>query len=216
MIDLGEAEEIEVLTRSYLLAISRPPDQCRRDLVLHAVTDEVPVEPSRGPTHPAHLQIGRVLRERLIDPVEQAVGGLDRVWLAPDGELSRLPFETLPSARERLLLLETHRVSYLATGRDVLRLGEPDPSGDALVPTGQPKSTCSLLVDLSRPRRQLGWCKVFLDISPMGGLHPSRLRPWSRGRRGGPCRDRPGPEIRPLEIRAERPQRPVSPSPASR
>ena len=48
------------------------------------------------------------------------LGGATRLFIAPDGELTRLPFEAL-SDGSGANLIDCYRISYLSTGRDVLR-----------------------------------------------------------------------------------------------
>jgi CHAT domain-containing protein len=99
LIDLGPAGPIDRLVadlRATLTARARHPDG-------------------------ASAVAGGRLRAAVFDPLAGALGGCRRIFLAPDGDLSRLPFEVLPLADGRLLLDE-YRVSYLSAGRDVLRL----------------------------------------------------------------------------------------------
>src|SRR5204863_7629976 len=67
-------------------------------------------------------QPGRTLRELLIGKLQPALGDKTRLFLSPDGPLARLPFGLLPDAEGRLLM-DTHAISYLGSGRDVLRFG---------------------------------------------------------------------------------------------
>jgi CHAT domain-containing protein len=46
------------------------------------------------------------------------------LFIAPDGELTRLPFEVLPTKNDGYLIDEYY-ISYLGAGRDVLRFGLP-------------------------------------------------------------------------------------------
>jgi CHAT domain-containing protein len=66
---------------------------------------------------------GSKLRETIFDPLLRTLGGRTRLLLAPDGELTRLPFEVLPSDPVGGRLIDTYQISYLNTGRDVLRFG---------------------------------------------------------------------------------------------
>jgi len=66
---------------------------------------------------------GEALRRAVFDPLLPALEGCGRLLLSPDGDLARLPFEALPL--EGAHLLDRYRVSYLATGRDLLRLAQP-------------------------------------------------------------------------------------------
>jgi CHAT domain-containing protein len=67
-------------------------------------------------------QPGPVLRAAVFDKLVPALAGCKRLFLAPDGDLTRLPFEVLPDAQGRFLL-EQYQISYLSCGRDVLRFG---------------------------------------------------------------------------------------------
>jgi len=64
---------------------------------------------------------GERLRRRVIQPLEPFLEGRTRLIIAPDGDLGRLPFETLPLAAGNTLL-DRFEVSYLSTGRDLIRL----------------------------------------------------------------------------------------------
>ncbi|MEW6498141.1 MAG: CHAT domain-containing protein, partial [Cyanobacteriota bacterium] len=66
--------------------------------------------------------IGSALRAAIFDPLLNAIGSRKRLFLAPDGNLTKLPFEVLPIDSDRRLIDEYH-ISYLSTGRDVLRFG---------------------------------------------------------------------------------------------
>jgi CHAT domain-containing protein len=52
-----------------------------------------------------------------------ALGGHTRLLIAPDGDLTRLPFEVLPRGDGGGRLIDSYRISYLSCGRDALRLG---------------------------------------------------------------------------------------------
>lgn len=62
------------------------------------------------------------LRRVVFDPLVPAFTGCTQLFLAPDGELTRLPFEALPTDDGRRLV-DDYQLSYLDTGRDVLRFG---------------------------------------------------------------------------------------------
>jgi len=72
---------------------------------------------------------GQRLRTAVFDKLIPALGGHQRLLLAPDGDLTRLPFEVLPAADGRPLI-DTYQISYVGCGRDVLRFGAKS--------TGQP------------------------------------------------------------------------------
>ncbi len=58
----------------------------------------------------------------IFDPLLPAIGNRKRLLLAPDGDLTRLPFEALPT-RDGRRLTDNYQLSYLGAGRDVLRFG---------------------------------------------------------------------------------------------
>jgi CHAT domain-containing protein len=90
----------------------------------------------------------RTLDSLVMAPVRAAFGGLARLLISPDGALNLVPFEALVDEQDRYLI-ERHAISYLTSGRDLLRMqvarasrssaaifadpifGEPAPSGVA-------------------------------------------------------------------------------------
>jgi CHAT domain-containing protein len=84
-------------------------------------------------------------------PVRAAFGRLARLLISPDGALNLVPFEALVDEQDRYLI-ERHAISYVTSGRDLLRMqvarasrssaaifadpifGEPPPSSGSAVP----------------------------------------------------------------------------------
>jgi len=64
--------------------------------------------------------LGTELRRAVFDPLVSALGGCNWLFLAPDGNLARLPFEVLPLQAGRYLI-DDYQISYLSVGRDALR-----------------------------------------------------------------------------------------------
>jgi len=114
LIDLGEGEQVEELIRRFRTAITR--EQERR----HGGPPEQEVSIGEQPK-PSAREAGEALRAALFDPLQPVLGGRTRLIVAPDGELARIPFEVLPVGQSRLI--DTYLISYVATGRDVLRFG---------------------------------------------------------------------------------------------
>jgi len=93
----------------------------------------------------------RTLDSLVMAPVRAAFGGLARLLISPDGALNLVPFEALVDEQDRYLI-ERHAISYLTSGRDLLRMlvarasrssaaifadpifGEPAPAAAAPVP----------------------------------------------------------------------------------
>ncbi len=116
MVDLGPAAEIDhdiSRLRDAIVAGGLSAREVRR----------------RGSTNAKLHEVGERLRRRLFDPLPHLD---DRAWLllAPDGELSRLPYEVLPTEGGQYVV-DRYRISYVASGRDVLRFHEASPEAMA-------------------------------------------------------------------------------------
>jgi hypothetical protein len=109
-IDLGEAEPIERMIAGFRASITVGDRNLR------------PVEVFL----PANINDGSKLRRMLFDSLLPALGGCTQLFLAPDGDLTRLPFEALPVGAGRRLI-DDYQLSYLGVGRDVLRFGIETP-----------------------------------------------------------------------------------------
>jgi CHAT domain-containing protein/tetratricopeptide (TPR) repeat protein len=112
MIDLGEAEPIDRLIADFRAGIVAEAESGDgRDLTKRPE--------SVSSTRP---DAGTALRETVFDKLAPALGGRPRLLIAPDGDLTRLPFEVLP-VRDGRHLIDDYQISYLSCGRDVLRIG---------------------------------------------------------------------------------------------
>jgi CHAT domain-containing protein/tetratricopeptide (TPR) repeat protein len=65
---------------------------------------------------------GVKLREAIFNKLKPALSRCKHLFISPDGELSRVPFEILPNKTGRFLIDDYH-ISYLGAGRDILRFG---------------------------------------------------------------------------------------------
>jgi CHAT domain-containing protein/Tfp pilus assembly protein PilF len=63
----------------------------------------------------------RVVDEYVMQPVRASLGGATRLLVSPDGELNLVPFDALVDEHGRYLV-ERFTVSYLTSGRDLLRM----------------------------------------------------------------------------------------------
>jgi tetratricopeptide (TPR) repeat protein/CHAT domain-containing protein len=106
MVPLGEAESIEQALAEFRNAIGgggRHVGPSRK----HQPIEETDAR-------------GAKLRRLIFDPLLPHLGGRTRLFLALDGELTRLPFEVLPTMECRRLI-DDYSISYLGCGRDLLR-----------------------------------------------------------------------------------------------
>ena len=107
MVDLGRAEEVD-----------RRLDDVRKGIHSARAARDLPsAEPPADFDHEAAAQ----LRALVFDPLVSHLGTCRDLILAPDGNLTRLPFEILPTADGKRLIDSWH-FSYVSVGRDLLRL----------------------------------------------------------------------------------------------
>jgi CHAT domain-containing protein/Tfp pilus assembly protein PilF len=63
----------------------------------------------------------RAVDEKLMRPVRALLGGVEHLLVSPDGQLNLIPFEALVDERGRYLV-ERYAITYLTSGRDLLRM----------------------------------------------------------------------------------------------
>ncbi len=126
LFDLGEADEIDEMIARFRESITNETESAApRQLKLAPLPPYSSVSASNGDR----------LRRVIFDSLRSALKDCKRLFLAPDGDLARLPFEVLPT-EDGSLLIEQYQISYLTTGRDVLRF--------KLESSGQPTSSLVL------------------------------------------------------------------------
>jgi CHAT domain-containing protein len=87
----------------------------------------------RDPKRVDVKQRARELDRKVMQPIRAMVGDATQLLISPDGELNLIPFEALVDEEGRYLV-ERFAISYLTTGRDLLRLQVPRPSqGEPLI-----------------------------------------------------------------------------------
>jgi CHAT domain-containing protein/tetratricopeptide (TPR) repeat protein len=147
--------------------------------------------------------MGSTLRAAVFDPLMSAIGSGRRLLIAPDGDLTRLPFEVLPigdDERNGNRIIDDYQISYITTARDVVRfttllsrsvndpliIADPDfdlhVSNSLLIPTTESKKQQGL------HSRDLDWSKLHFDRllgTRYEGEEISRLLkvgPWMTGK----------------------------------
>ena len=75
----------------------------------------------RDPRRKEVRELARVVDEKLIQPIRAAVGDATQLLVSPDGELNLIPFEALVDEQGKYLV-ERYAITYLTSGRDLLRL----------------------------------------------------------------------------------------------
>jgi CHAT domain-containing protein len=95
-VDLGESTEIDKLAQSWREALS-------------------------SPTRTDSTRIARELDRKTMKHVREVAGNVKHLLISPDGELNLIPFEALVDENGSFLV-QRYSISYLTTGRDLLRL----------------------------------------------------------------------------------------------
>ncbi|HEY5377267.1 MAG TPA: CHAT domain-containing tetratricopeptide repeat protein, partial [Polyangiaceae bacterium] len=104
--DLGEAKVIDDVASSFREALSHPGSDAKRT--------------------------GRALDELVMRPIRQLVGNVRQLLISPDGALDVVPFAAMVDEQGRYLIDDWH-ISYLSSGRDLLRPKGLEPRSPALV-----------------------------------------------------------------------------------
>jgi CHAT domain-containing protein len=78
---------------------------------------------------------GSILRRALFDPLRPFLNKTKDLIIAPDGEISTLPFQAIPSGKDSTsFLIDDYHIMYISTARDLLRFNPTMKHGsDALV-----------------------------------------------------------------------------------
>ena len=107
------------------------PTSCARqmpprgfDLGPAAVIDEAIDELRKALRDPRRADVkerARAVDERVMRPLRASLGGVVRLIVSPDGELNLVPFEALVDESGRYLI-ERYAMSYVTSGRDLLRM----------------------------------------------------------------------------------------------
>jgi CHAT domain-containing protein len=78
----------------------------------------------RDPDRQDARRLGRTLDALLVEPLRAQLGGVTRLLISPDGALNLIPFEALVDRRGQYAI-QSYAISYLTSGRDLLRLQVP-------------------------------------------------------------------------------------------
>jgi tetratricopeptide (TPR) repeat protein len=159
MIDLGEAEPIDSLIADFRSGITSVAENRDDRNLVRLLSHSAPATADTP---------GVRLRAAVFDKLSPALNGCQRLLLAPDGDLCRLPFEVLPLGDGRRLL-DAYRISYVSVGRDVLRFraGSSRQPGKPLV-AADPDFDFGVEVEIARSEQ------------PKAAEPPPRPGFWSR------------------------------------
>ena len=115
----------------------------------------------------------RALDARVMEPLRTFTGGATRLLISPEGLLNLLPFQALVDERGRFLV-ERYSISYLSSGRDLLRMQTGRASHSAPVIVANPSfggTDAPSVVHLASARRSVTTGAEFKDLyfAPLAG-----------------------------------------------
>jgi CHAT domain-containing protein/lipopolysaccharide biosynthesis regulator YciM len=110
-IDLGEAEPINQAVTDFRSALQSPSSD---------------IQP-----------VARALDEKLMQPIRKLLGDTRSILLSPDSQLNLIPFAALVDENNNYLI-KNYSISYLTSGRDLLKLQTDAPSRQAPVLLANP------------------------------------------------------------------------------
>jgi CHAT domain-containing protein len=118
LVDLGSAKTIDALLARYRSQIT---GDCN-DVSFNQSDDRHLLLPRTGRDLKlsASENVGIALRNKIFDPLVSAIGNNRKLFISPDGNLTQIPFEILPTDDGKRLI-DIYSISYLSTGRDVIR-----------------------------------------------------------------------------------------------
>jgi CHAT domain-containing protein len=91
----------------------------------------------RDPTRQDVTALSRRLDALVMQPIRAVAGNSRRLLISPDGALNLVPFEALRDEQDRYAI-ERYAISYMSSGRDLLRLQVRRTSGSAPVVVADP------------------------------------------------------------------------------
>ena len=123
LVDLGEAEPIDQAVHEF-----------RQE-----VADAAQTIALAGEAEAEHRLAakGKSVYQLAIAPLRAAIRANKELYLAPEGELNLIPFGVLQDEEGRYLI-ETHKLNYVSSGRDLLRYNETEATGSGTVLLGDP------------------------------------------------------------------------------
>ena len=112
VVDVGEAEAIESLVLDFRKSLSEPKSAFVKE-------------------------IAKELSEKLLGPLRAQLGNTERLLISPDGALNLLPFAALLDDKGEYLA-KRFEITYLTSGRDLLRLASASSSRSSAVVVADP------------------------------------------------------------------------------
>jgi len=143
--DLGDAETIDGLIAAARERINKAREEVYFPLVIQS-----------------EKQLRKITSElygMVFAPLEESLGARTEIFISPDGQLNLIPFEILPCPDGRYVI-EKYRISYLSSGRDLLKYRKRPETGSRAVVMADPDFDLTAearagKVDTERPETQM-------------------------------------------------------------
>ena len=142
VVSLGAADTLEGLVRTW------------RQMAVAGIT---PAGLPKTGSERALRRAGTTLRQRLWDPIAAHLGGVDRVFVVPDGATNLVALAALPAGDAGYLAEDRLTIHYLSAERDLVEFDEPRRPGDkGLLALGGPDYGSPTAGREAPPRRTAG------------------------------------------------------------
>ncbi|MGH9819818.1 MAG: CHAT domain-containing tetratricopeptide repeat protein, partial [Pyrinomonadaceae bacterium] len=92
----------------------------------------------RDPKRTDFKQLARTADEKVMQPLRSLLGGASHLLISPEGDLNLIPFEAFVDSKGKYLV-ESYSVSYLTSGRDLLRMNQQADSETASLVVADPQ-----------------------------------------------------------------------------
>ena len=125
-VDLGDAAEIDAAVQAFINLL-----QDRNTALQRATLDRV-----ADPT--VTERTTQTIKTLVFDPIAPYLQGTEHLLISPDGQLNRLPFEALQPEAGGEYLVQQYQISYLNSGRDLLKFDLIEPSQNPAVILANP------------------------------------------------------------------------------
>jgi CHAT domain-containing protein/tetratricopeptide (TPR) repeat protein len=152
MLDLGEAEAIDGAIAQFRASLTNRV----------SVPDPVPA----GDSSTDALGDGSDLRGMVLDPLTSRSPGTTRWIVAPDSNISWLPFDALP-ATDGNRVFDRYTLSYVSSARDLTRPRVTAPTGLPLIVAAPDFDLASVRTD-AMPSGELDWGPVTRSLAGSG------------------------------------------------
>ena len=126
VMDLGDAAEIDAAVQSFVGLLQNRSAQFQRSAPVPTIR-EAEVE-----------QVTGNIKELVFDPIAPYLQDTDHLLISPDGQLNLLPFEALQTEAGGEYLVQQYQISYLNSGRDLLKFDVIEPSQNPAVIVANP------------------------------------------------------------------------------